>query len=257
MKTVIVLGMHRSGTSMVSGVLQLLGVDMGKELVGKLPSNPLGHFEDRAFLELNNDILSSAGGDPFTNIPSYEKIVFQKSKYEDRIRGLINQRSKCALWGWKDPRTCLTIELFVPYLINPFFIVCYRKSEEVADSLYRRGKMDIDMGFRIKELYDQRIDYFFKKYPNMLRYNVDFGGIRRDPVKTIHEIKDFLELDYVNDNVKNAIKFVKSKDEIQKMSKKIMLRQLISLGIKKPWKIPGYLISKISILSGNNMSNNF
>jgi len=71
-KTVIVLGMHRSGTSMVSGVLNILGVDIGKDLLGNHWSNPLGHFENNDFRNLNTQILKEAGGD-WLNPPSREK----------------------------------------------------------------------------------------------------------------------------------------------------------------------------------------
>ena len=39
-KTVIVLGMHRSGTSMVAGILNKLDINMGKKMIGKSASNP-------------------------------------------------------------------------------------------------------------------------------------------------------------------------------------------------------------------------
>ena len=61
-KDVIILGMHRSGTSMVSGLLTNLGVDLGEDALGPLISNPRGHFEDGDFLGLNNAILAAAGG---------------------------------------------------------------------------------------------------------------------------------------------------------------------------------------------------
>ena len=56
-KTVVVLGMHRSGTSMIASILNKLGVSMGKVMLGKTPSNPLGHFEDKDFYNLNRKIL--------------------------------------------------------------------------------------------------------------------------------------------------------------------------------------------------------
>ncbi|ABN70622.1 hypothetical protein Smar_1536 [Staphylothermus marinus F1] len=45
-RTVVVLGMHRSDTSMIAGILNILGVYMGERLLGASWSNPLGHFED-------------------------------------------------------------------------------------------------------------------------------------------------------------------------------------------------------------------
>ena len=56
-KTIVILGMHKSGTSMVAGVLEKLGANMGKELLGPHWSNPLGHFENVKFVNLNERIL--------------------------------------------------------------------------------------------------------------------------------------------------------------------------------------------------------
>jgi len=76
-KTVVVLGMHRNGTSMTSGILSKLGIDMGRELIGKKVSNPLGHFEDKDFLDLNIKILKEAGGGSWDSTPAREDILDQ------------------------------------------------------------------------------------------------------------------------------------------------------------------------------------
>ncbi|HMB65244.1 MAG TPA: hypothetical protein VKO42_00060, partial [Patescibacteria group bacterium] len=56
-KTVVVIGMHRSGTSLVAGIMQCLGVDMGSNLLSGNRGNPLGFFEDEDILDLNKRIL--------------------------------------------------------------------------------------------------------------------------------------------------------------------------------------------------------
>lgn len=62
MTTVIILGMHRSGTSIIAGVLHTLGVYMGNKFIGAHWSNLLGHFENIEFVRLNDKILKNAGG---------------------------------------------------------------------------------------------------------------------------------------------------------------------------------------------------
>lgn len=83
-KEVIILGMHRSGTSMVAGVLSRVGINMGKVMLGKTPSNPLGHFEDEDFYNLNRKILEFAGGN-WRNPPNEEDILVQKDKFKKEI----------------------------------------------------------------------------------------------------------------------------------------------------------------------------
>ena len=61
---VCTLGMHRSGTSLVSRVLNVLGVYLGPEehLMRPSSDNPTGHWESRPIKEINDEILSILGG---------------------------------------------------------------------------------------------------------------------------------------------------------------------------------------------------
>ena len=77
-KTIVILGMHKSGTSMVAGVLEKLGVNMGKELLGPHWSNPLGHFENVKFVNLDERILKEAKGS--WNNPPKRKIFYLLKK---------------------------------------------------------------------------------------------------------------------------------------------------------------------------------
>ena len=60
---VLVLGMHRSGTSALSRVLNLLGCDLPKTLMSAHPSNEAGHWESLLISHLNDEILGSAGSE--------------------------------------------------------------------------------------------------------------------------------------------------------------------------------------------------
>lgn len=159
-KTFIVLGMHRSATSLVAGALRNFGVDMGKELLGGKNSKISPHFEDMDFLRLNEQILRAAGGS-WDNPPSEKKILSLKEKFASEIKSLIE--NKTGLWGWKDPRTTLTIKLYLPYLKNPHFICCFREPLEVAKSLYRRQKMPIKKGLKLAKIYNKRLLGFLKE----------------------------------------------------------------------------------------------
>ena len=61
---VAIAGMHRSGTSMVARLLQQCGLDLGPtdQLLPPRPDNPEGFWEHAAFVALNDDILTAAGG---------------------------------------------------------------------------------------------------------------------------------------------------------------------------------------------------
>jgi len=77
-KVIAILEMHKSGTSMVAGALEKLGVNIGNKLLGSYWSNPLGHFENVKFVNLNERILKEAKGS--WNNPPKRKIFYLLKK---------------------------------------------------------------------------------------------------------------------------------------------------------------------------------
>ena len=249
-KTVVILGMHRTGTSMIGGTLSRLGVDMGEELVGVDWTNPLGHYEDKCFLSLNREILEAAGGD-WKNPPDQRRIIIQEENFSGDIRELIRKReSRSKIWGWKDPRTSLTIELYLPHLTNPYLIVCHRDKQEIAESLKRRNKMEIEEGKILAKDYEQRIENFFNDHVYLPRLDLNYRKVTVDPKRWIMEMIDFLELESNDLNIEETVSFIKPNEEVKRKrpvaAAKRMLG-LIKLGITNPWKIPGYLLRKIEL----------
>lgn len=163
MKTVIVLGMHRSATSMVArSIHESKEVHMGNTLLNTKHFNPKGHYENTKFVRLNEDILYKAGGN-WRKPPPETDILNLFDNFKNRIQNLINEESSNAhklgydSWGWKDPRTCLTIKLFMPFLQNPQFIVTYRNPIEIANSLNKRDGISIENGVELTKEYNKRI----------------------------------------------------------------------------------------------------
>jgi len=156
MKTIIVLGMHRSVTSLVAKGLHEAGVEMGDHLLGPHPSQPHGHWENVEALHLNMAILKAAGGN-YRKPPPEEAILAQADAFAERIQTFIRENQRDPLWGWKDPRTVLTIRLFMPYLINPHFVTCWRDVNEVARSLHARGDCSLAKGRALAIEYNRRL----------------------------------------------------------------------------------------------------
>lgn len=135
---VAVIGMHRSGTSMLAGMLYHLGVNMGKDLVmDNHVHNPLGYFEDRDFLRLNERILTAAGGG-WAGPPDAAAIVevVKTGEFEDEILELTEERQEP--WGWKDPRTSLTLPVYKAVLPDLKAVVIVRQANAVVESLLAR-----------------------------------------------------------------------------------------------------------------------
>ena len=165
-KCIIVLGMHRSATSLVAKGLHDAYVNMGDELLGSSSSNIEGHFEDVDFLRLNIDILNVAGGR--WDYPPPETNIMQAGEYySGRIEALIAEKKKNKkLWGWKDPRTTLTIRCYMPFLNKEdvIFVSCFRNPYTVAKSLEKRNNMRIDEGVKLAHIYNERLLKFLNEY---------------------------------------------------------------------------------------------
>jgi hypothetical protein len=102
----IIAGMHRSGTSLVSHWLHRCGLNLGETLLGADIGNVEGHFEDVDFYRFHEDTLAAHHlskfgftGEPVKALSEYE---------EEKLKSIINLKNKLnRQWGWKDPRTCL------------------------------------------------------------------------------------------------------------------------------------------------------
>jgi len=219
-KTVVVLGMHRTGTSLAAGILHLLGLHMGSYFFGKTSNNPTGHFEDLDFLSLNQDILQSAGGD-WMNPPTHNNILKQAPYYEDRIKNLINMRnSHLSFWGWKDPRTCLTFDLYKNYLVNPYLIVCNRPNNQIAESLMRRQNLIKNAGLELASIYKDRIDNIVSNFPEEKILHLQFDDLRHNPFIAVHSVRQFLSLKVDQRKINKAIRLVKNKKELFRLQQR-------------------------------------
>lgn len=185
--------MHRSGTSMVASIVQVLGVDMGEELLPAHPTdNRLGYYEDVNFLHLNEKVLLSAGGD-WLEPPSRYRIILAGVRHNDAIKRIVDKKKKMQKWGWKDPRTVLTIELFLPYLTNPHFIVCQRSTESIVKSILKReDTTDARFAEKVTEEYKLRTEDFLNRHSRLPVLRLDYEDILSRPKRNIQRIERFL-----------------------------------------------------------------
>ncbi len=149
----IVCGMHRSGTSVLAGCFHLLGVDLGKNLMGPSTSNELGHWENHD-ITLAHDILLRDLGCQWDMIGSLPK-GWLDSEAANRARKTLRAALErnfdgSRLWAVKDPRIARLLPLWLRILrdlkVTPGFIVTVRHPFEVARSLQKRNGFDLRKG---------------------------------------------------------------------------------------------------------------
>lgn len=155
MACIVVCGFHRSGTSLVASLCQALGVHIGDRLLGAHPSQPRGHWENIDFYELNMAILKAARGD-WQNPPCPKALQGLAPRFASRIQQTIAQAAHGhPLWGWKDPRTCLTLPLYLPHLEphSPRFLLVTRDPEAIYESLRRRSGGTLEKWRKLHNVY--------------------------------------------------------------------------------------------------------
>jgi hypothetical protein len=156
-RVVCILGMHRSGTSMVTRLLNLCGLDLGTEqnLLGPDKGNPLGHFEHIGFKRLDESLLAYFGGstdNPPELEPNWENDPSLHSAYEE-ARSLLATFKGKSVWGWKEPRTTLLIPFWKKLCSDARFVICIRNPLEVAKSISERDGMPLEKGFYLWNRY--------------------------------------------------------------------------------------------------------
>ncbi|BFM06254.1 hypothetical protein [Halioxenophilus aromaticivorans] len=135
--TLAVIGMHRSGTSLVAQWLSRSGLDMGENLLGPGAGNEQGHYEDTEFVSAHSQVMSlwgldAAGVEPFGSV---RKVVEDQARILKELDSRFSQEYD---WGWKDPRTCLFLDYYGSVRSDINYLVVFRRPEAVVNSLLRR-----------------------------------------------------------------------------------------------------------------------
>jgi len=151
-RVLLPLGMHRSGTSLLTYLLHTLGAALPDEVVGPAYGNPLGHWEPRNFVAINDDALRAINrswDDPRPVDPAWFRSR-DAYRFIERIIVQIGRDYGCAPFILlKDPRICRILPLYLTALdildIQPLVILQLRPFHEVARSLADRDGFEKDL----------------------------------------------------------------------------------------------------------------
>ena len=148
----IILGMHRSGTSCITKIFNLNGIKLGNDLLSSQNDNPRGFWEDWYLVKINRQILKRSKGS-WNNPPKKIKVSI-KDKLD--ILNFLNLNRKAALCI-KDPRMLLTWEVWKPFLKNYQLVGVFRNPESVSKSLNKRNNFDINSGYSLWNKYNKNL----------------------------------------------------------------------------------------------------
>jgi hypothetical protein len=191
-RAIVVLGMHRNGTSVLARGLKSLGVYIGDNFLEARPDNPTGYWEDKTIVDVNERVLKVFG-------LGWESIVLIKDDQwqEPALRTLhleaVTHLQSCFLshflWGFKDPRTILLLPFWQSLIqsqeVDDNYIIAIRNPLSVASSLRERQNMDALNSHLLWLLY---------MVPNLKRLAgrpfvvVDYDLLMTDPRKQLERI---------------------------------------------------------------------
>lgn len=208
---VCITGMHRSGTSLVANLLRLCGLHLGEEhdFLPASADNTEGYWENRKFVLLNDEVLRMLGGAwDFPPPPAPEGWPYEERFNSLRVEAeiLLEEFVDREPWGWKDPRTSLTLPFWqsLDGMVMPFWlgrgqklrtILCLRDPLEVFQSLRDRSFTPNSSGLDLWLTYNQNIldstlpedrivthyEAYFRGAGSELKRVLEFVGLKVSP----------------------------------------------------------------------------
>ena len=190
---VVVLGMHRSGTSLTAMMLDRMGISAGDpvDLLPANPANPEGFWESGTVVEAN-DLLLTAAGASWVEAADFDIARIPegaRSTFRDKSHEWTRHMAAHAAWFVKDPRLCLTLPLWLPFLKAPTFVLVLRHPVAVAKSLLERDGLPLAGGLALWELYMRSALTAIRGQPVHVVVHED---IIADPDGEVRRLADFL-----------------------------------------------------------------
>ena len=190
---IFVLGMHRSGTSAVARILNLMGVYFGGEQVGtgRSDQNLKGFWERRDVRDLNDDVLfsSQCDWDCVAHFDLNALPAETKSAYVDAAADIVLNMDAHRPWFIKEPRLCLLFPIWRQALENPFCIHVLRNPLEVAHSLRTRNGIPIRTGLALWEIYSL---HALNASTGLRRVFVCYEDLMKNPLLVVERLHSVL-----------------------------------------------------------------
>jgi hypothetical protein len=146
---ILVLGMHRSGTSAVTRILNLMGASLGEDFqeLNKNEANPKGYWERLDLAAFDQELLEACGNDWYYLAGLENRLTHLPDRtWQLRAREVLDKLDQQRPWVAKDPRLSVLLPFWKPLLEQPVAVVAYRDPLEVAESLARRDQLPLDFG---------------------------------------------------------------------------------------------------------------
>lgn len=197
-RAVLVVGMHRSGTSAVARGLRALSVCMGDNVFDAQPDNPTGYWEDKTVVEINQRVLATLG------LKWDDSALIRREQFDHyrirllelaAVRYLKSAFASEPLWGFKDPRTIRLLPFWRHVLRDcdavDAYVVAVRNPRSVAASLFRRQQIQAAKAQRV---WLAHMVPFLHEIAGKPFVVVDYDLLMADPRSQLERINRNIEL---------------------------------------------------------------
>jgi hypothetical protein len=214
---ILVIGMHRSGTSATTGLLAHLGVHLGapERLQPGDVHNPEGYHELQNAVALNDRLLDWCGsawdlppelGDPHLGQlqPPSDVVAWLKSLVAsmDAEAAAVGRP-----WAVKDPRLSVLWPFWLQAKPTARVVLCVRNPAAIAQSLKIRNGLSLRFGLKLSEQYFEHLLSIPKE---RIEAQVRYEELVSDPEKVARDLVCNLRLESDIDRTRMAISSVKA-----------------------------------------------
>lgn len=208
-RAVLVVGMHRSGTSTIARGLCALSVDLGDNFFDLQPDNPTGYWEDKTIVELSQRVLEELRlkWDDTTPIE-----VERFRRYRIRLLGLKAVHylrgafGSTPLWGFKDPRAIRLLPFWRAVMrdvpVDDSYVVAIRHPRSVAASLFSRQDIKEEKAQRLWLVHTVPFLHELRDKPFVV---VDYDLLTTEPRAQLERIARKLGLPPVDERISREI----------------------------------------------------
>jgi glycosyltransferase involved in cell wall biosynthesis len=197
---IVILGMHRSGTSLVTRSLQVLNVDLGDHLIPAISGdNEKGFWEDIDINDFDNALLEKLGSAWDRLAPLNEKLQSSKLDEERKtaVSMLASKIKSTAVFGFKDPRTAILLpfwkSVFHQLDLDDRYVIAIRSPLNVAKSLHERNGLPLEAGIL---LWAKHMCSVLRQTQGRNRVVIDYDLMLASPSLQIQRIANKLSLSF-------------------------------------------------------------
>lgn len=223
---IIIVGMHRSGTSLITRVLEDLDVFVGNDLSVNHESKLFQKLNIWIFKKLNSRWDNPPQTDLFDkSILKYLEKKLRSTGLESFVGNLKKEEllGKDLLWGWKDPRNVFTLPLWLKFFPKAKIVYIERNGVDVAASLKRRndkkrsqGESDrldkslssisetcatLEGAYKLWETYTKVSHKHLSKIENRKIFQLKYEELLQNSEQEIRRLSSFFDLSRANTSV--------------------------------------------------------